>query len=356
MYKNLIRFAFLFALLFYETLPVNAAEKYVIGYYRSWHKRAYPHTAVPWQYLTHIAHAFISPEKDGSLSMDANFIYPELVRTAHENGVKVVVSIGGWGNDKGFIPMVSDPKARKNFGKQLVNFCRENGYDGADLDWEYPGAEERDNFCLMVSELRSEFKKNDIEYLSAALPAKDWRNGYDIDVLRENLDWFGIMTYDFHGSWSDHAGHNSPLYPSPKDSCGSTFDSVEFWVETRDMPREKLCIGIPFYGRSFNASELFAKGSGGGSVTYAEAMNKLPQNWQYLWDEASHAAYLQNPEKTQIISFEDTRSLKEKCEYLRKEKLGGVIIWALGHDDAGTTQPLISTLGKEFLSKGSWKN
>lgn len=348
--------SFLIPLLLYGTFAVNAAEKYVIGYYRSWHKKAYPHTAVPYQFLTHIAHAFIWPEANGNLAMDPFFLYPDLVKTAHENGVKIVVSLGGWGNDEGFGPMVSDPKARKNFVDQLVRFCVKNGYDGADLDWEYPSAAERDNLSLLVSELRREFQKNKLEILSAALPAKDWRNGYDINVLKENMDWFGIMTYDFHGSWSDHVGHNAPLYPSPKDACGSIEESVKFWSETKGMPKDKLCIGIPFYGRTFEAPELFVKGAGGGAVTYAEAMNKLSQNWQYTWDDVSGAGYLQNPDKSQIISFEDKRSLNQKCEYLKKENLKGMIIWALGHDDSVTTQPLISTMGKELLLKGSGKN
>jgi chitinase len=356
MNRKIIPLSFLILLLFYGTLVVNAAENYVIGYYRSWHRKAYPHTAVPYQYLTHIAHAFIWPEKDGSLAMDTYFLYPDLVKTAHKNGVKIVVSLGGWGKDKGFGPMVADPRARKNFVDQLVNFCVKNGYDGADLDWEYPGATDRDNLSLLVSELRSEFQKNKLEFLSAALPAKDWRNGYDIEVLNKNMDWFGIMTYDFHGSWSDHVGHNSPLYPSPKDACGSIEDSVKFWSETKGMPREKLCIGIPFYGRTFQAPELFVKGSGGDAVNYTEAMDKLSQNWKYTWDDISRAGYLQNPDKSQIISFEDKRSLSQKCEYLKKEKLKGVIIWALGHDDSGTTQPLISAVGKDLLPKGLMKS
>jgi chitinase len=355
MNRNFIRLFFPVLLLFSVSPITNATENYVIGYYRSWNRKAYPHTAIPYQNLTHIAHAFIWPEKDGSLSMDPMFLYPDLVKTAHENGVKIVVSLGGWGNDKGFGPMVSDPKTRKNFVDQLVKFCMKNGYDGADLDWEYPGDAERDNLSLLVRELRSEFNKHKLEILSAALPAKDWRNGYDINALREHMNWFGIMTYDFHGSWSDHVGHNSPLHPSPRDSCGSIDESVKFWMETKGMPREKLCIGIPFYGRIFQAPELFVKGAGGDSVTYTEAMNKLSQKWQYSWDDVSGACTIQNPEKTQIISFEDKRSLGNKCEYLKRENLKGMIIWALGHDDTGTTQPLITTVGKELLSKGTQK-
>ena len=46
---------------------------------------------------------------------------------------------------------------------------------------------------------------------------------YDVPTLSANLDWIGVMTYDYHGSWNSVTGHNSPLYKGEgsKDSTVS---------------------------------------------------------------------------------------------------------------------------------------
>lgn len=37
-----------------------------------------------------------------------------------------------------FSHMVSDRSQRQKFVRSAVKFCREHGFDGLDLDWEYP--------------------------------------------------------------------------------------------------------------------------------------------------------------------------------------------------------------------------
>jgi chitinase len=329
----------------------QAADRYVVGYFRSWSKESYPHTKIKYGALTHIAHAFIWPEKDGSLNVPDYFLYPDLVKEAHRNGLSIIVAIGGWGKAEGFGPMVKDPEVRANFVNNLVQFCLKHGYDGADLDWEYPGKSDKAGLAELVIELRKAFQKNKLKWLSAALPATDWRDGYDVSTLSKNLDWFGIMTYDCHGSWSKHAGHNAPLFTSPKDKCGSVDDSVNFWLNQKGMPSNKLCIGLPFYGRIFHASDLYKSGNGGGSITYKDALLKIKQGWEYHWDDISCVSYLQDPAHTELASYEDIKSIQHKVKYLERRNLKGVIIWALGHDDTGTSQPLLSRVGDLCMEK-----
>jgi len=339
-----------------NNIPLKATENYIIGYYRSWHREYYLHNAIPYKNLTHIAHAFIWPHEDGSLEMNNNFLYPELVQTAHQNGTKIVVSIGGWGKDKGFSPMAADAGARKNFTANLVQFCKKHGYDGADLDWEYPHLKDKENLCLLVKELSLAFKENNLSCLAAALPAKDWNNGYDIAELNRYFSWYGIMTYDFHGSWSDHVGHNAPFLSPPGDPCKalSVKDCADYWINEKGMFRDKLCVGLPFYGRVFEASALHQKmEKGGDAVSYADAMKRLSRGWKYQWDSLAGVPFLVDDNQTRLLSFDDTRSIENKCAFVREQNLKGVIIWALGHDDTGTSQPLLSVAAKELFSKGN---
>lgn len=40
------------------------------------------------------------------------------------------------------------------------------------------------------------------------------------------LDYFHVMTYDFHGSWEHNVGENSPLYKGPSDQGSMIYFNV----------------------------------------------------------------------------------------------------------------------------------
>ena len=203
--------------LLFLVLAAQAYAQYSVGYYCG-NNAAYPPSAIDYKCLTHIAHAFINAGKDGSISWDPRFSCPELIKTAHANGVKVVVSLGGWGNDSAFTPITSNIQARKKFIKSIVNFCKKYGYDGLDIDWEYPKSSDRKNFVSLVAELRSAFDSSGIEVIAMAIPSSDFHEGFDVAALKQYVTWFGVMTYDFTGSLDTVAYHNSPLYSSSRQA------------------------------------------------------------------------------------------------------------------------------------------
>lgn len=326
-----------------------ASGKKSIGYYYLWSKSSIPHTAIKYENLTHLVHAFIKPNSDGSLALESGFLYPELVQAAHKNGVKIIVALGGYGNSEGFSPMVADSNARKKFVSNLVTFCKTNGYDGADLDWEYPAAKDRDNLTKLITQMRTAFDAAGLEIISAAMPSSDWSGGYDIPAIKDKMSWFGLMTYDFHGNWAPyHAGHNSPLYSSPYDNDGSTESSVQGYI-AKGMPKDKLCIGVATYGRIFNATKLFAASTGGGALSYTDANNRIAQGWEYYWDDNSKVPYLQDKAHTQVITYDDTLSFRVKSDYILKNNLAGTIIWEMKYDYANGKQPLMDVLGNYLL-------
>jgi len=233
----------------------------VIGYYRTWFQNDYPAERIDFAALTHINHAFAWPNTDGNLSMYQDFLYPKLNDLAHQAGKKILISLGGWGHSDGFSPMAANAANRANFIKNITDFCLDYGYDGMDIDWEFPtNMTDTYNLTLLVHELRQAFNEQDSTLLlTMAVPAGSWYGQwFDFSALKADVDWFGVMTYDFHGSWSDHAGHNSPLYAPPNDPCGSVHDGIQYIRFTRNVPRQKIVLGIPFYGRKFIAPALYA--------------------------------------------------------------------------------------------------
>ena len=148
----------------------------IVGYYPDWNRGSYPHNAIPYQNLTHIAHTFLIPNGDGSLGGVSGFAYPQLVQAAHQAGVKVIAVLGGWGGSGGFSGLAADSASRRRFIEILKNFCLTNGYDGVDLDWEYPAnTTDRTNLRVLVHELREAFTGvNPPLTIFLAVPAGDW--------------------------------------------------------------------------------------------------------------------------------------------------------------------------------------
>ncbi len=327
--------------------------KIVAGYYPSWLKADLPAENIDIDNLTHVLHSFVRPGADGSLNYNSDFLYPRLNSFVSAAGKKIMVALGGWGGSDGFPAMAADSQSRDIFIKNITEFCIEHNYDGIDIDWEHPAnAEDRENLVILVREIRKAFDESGRDLLiTMAVTAGSW-NGQWIDYpsLIDFIDWFGCMTYDFHGSWTTHAGHNSPLYSSNQDFCGSVNDGFKYLNSTRKVPKEKILIGIPFYGREFNASRLYGPGSGG-DVTYQynEIIPLINNGWTYCWDNISMVPYLVKTDSTKLITFDDTLSVRLKCNYALEKELAGVMIWALGFDVVGSRQLLLETIGQFSL-------
>ncbi len=338
-----------------------SGQKRVVGYYPAWVHSSYPHTAVRYDLLTHIAHAFIWMEADGSLLTQGYWTaYPALIEAAHASGVKVVIAVGGWSDTltPNFAAMAASPVARAKFVSNLVAFVQAHGYDGVDLDWEYPRAGDRANVTALVRELRQGLAAANPAYtLSIAMPASNWAGGYDVRALQPHVDWFGIMTYDYHGAWTPHAGHNAPLYQPAGDAEGAVSLSVSAW-RNEGVEASKLLVGIPFYGYRFAASGLHQPRAGAvSSVTYWAAEALRAAGWTYTWDSTARVPYLQNAARTELVTYEDTVSVQEKVAFVQARGLGGAMLWALHHDyDAATPgkgQPLLERVGTRLVQRAS---
>lgn len=144
-----------------------------------------------------------------------------------------MIAIGGWNEASSrFSPLVASSDRRQQFIKNILKFLRQNHFDGIDLDWEYPAHREggksrdRDNYAQFVQELRAEFEREAEKtgrtrlLLTMAVPAgiEYIDKGYDVPKLNKYLDWFNVLTYDFHSSHEPSVNHHAPLYSLEDDS------------------------------------------------------------------------------------------------------------------------------------------
>jgi chitinase len=330
----------LIVILLLTASAVFAQSKMVVGYYPSWNKSTFPHTAIQYRNLTYIAHAFIFPQSDGTLDLSGFTFYPELLQAAHLNGVGVVISVGGYDVTRTprFAQVAADPAARARFVNAVRDFCVTYGYDGVDIDWEYPLAAGRANTTLFFQELRTALSSRSLT-LSIAAPSTDWNGGYDWTVMNNVLDWIGVMTYDFYGSWAPwKAGPNSPLYANYDPSTqGSIQESVTYY-RNKGVSVAKILIGTPFYGWQFNASSVYGSCTTASQKSYNTIAPLAQQGWTRSVDAKAHVPFLVNSAQTSVISYDDSISIGEKMKYVKDQGIGGTIIWALGQDYTSTGQ------------------
>ncbi|HEY6767983.1 MAG TPA: glycoside hydrolase family 18 protein [Candidatus Sulfotelmatobacter sp.] len=346
----------LFALVLAITPALHAANPRLLAYYYYGDKgSAIPYNAsmIPYSKLTHIVHASISPapQADGSLGVPTTFLEPDLITRAHKAGVKVQYSLGGAAYLVAKI--AADPALRATFAQNLAAFAIAHGYDGIDFDYEVPYDQtEATNFTLLIQEARTLLPAGQF-LISAAISSSPGQWGiYDFPGMIPLLDFFNVMTYDFHGPWTDHSGHNSPLYMSPLDPGqeGSLKTSVDNFRSAFGVPADKINLGTAFYGYGFDVDGLWY--SCGCENTISFTYHQIAQlyaagGWTAYVDPLAQAPYLISgqPNHVGFITYDTPASTRLKVNYaLQTRGLGGVFMWELSQDYDGKNQPLLDAM------------
>jgi chitinase len=131
--------------------------------------------------------------------------------------LEVFISVGGWTfSDNGtatqplFGEIASTAANRNTFADKVVRFLENYGFDGLDIDWEYPGAPDRGgkkrdtaNFVLLMQTLRQAFDASPRKLgLTFTVPSSYWYlRWFDLPGMLKHSDWVNLMSYDLHGTW-----------------------------------------------------------------------------------------------------------------------------------------------------------
>jgi chitinase len=342
----------------------RAASPRVVGYYAEW-KKHYPVEKIPADKLTHVNYAF-AIIKDGKCAMrmpelaKANF--PKLVELKKNHPkLQTLISVGGWADSERFSDAAFTDESRKVFAKSCADFAAEHGFDGVDIDWEFPVSggekgnvarpEDRRSFTLLLAELRTQLDARGKAdggkryLLTIAAPATGLSR-MEVDQIHPLLDFINLMTYDFAGDWSDTTGFNAALHPVPdQPQQASASASVESYLKA-GVPADKVVLGVPFYGRGWAGvndanNGLFqprdraaAKGQRVGPDEYKELKNdRGGKAGKRFWHEQAKVPWMWNAQTRVFVSYDDPESLRAKAAYAREEQLGGVMFWELEHDD-----------------------
>ncbi|KAM3519834.1 hypothetical protein MY4038_009654 [Beauveria bassiana] len=349
----------------------------VIGYYEAWNSRSKCHETLPGDLpldaLTHVNYAFayIHPVSFAITTMDAAtpgslFIEMAKLKTAKPS-LQIWLSIGGWTFSDDNTPtqpvfgnIAREKRYREIFANNVLSFLQTYGYDGVDIDWEYPGAPDRggkpddvDNFVLLLKEIRAVFDRSGRNLgISLTIPASYWYlKWFDLPGLLEYADFVNLMSYDLHGVWDS----NNPMRIAL---------AAELLWRVGVKPSQ-VSLGFGFYGRAFTLQDSsctkpgcpFKEGARPGVCTdtsgylaYYEVQDILQKNpdIKVIHDKEAAVKYMAW-DKDQWISFDDADTFKQKVEWADKIGFSGSLIWASDLDDY-TWSAHKALLGREVAS------
>ncbi|KAI9511140.1 glycoside hydrolase family 18 protein [Russula earlei] len=343
--------------------------KYSVGYFVNWgiYGRKFPPTSIPAQDLTHILYAFANVRPNtgevflSDLWADQDIHYPGdswsesgtnlygnfkaiyNLKKQHRH-LKLLLSIGGWTYSPSFHPVVVSPTLRAEFVKSAVKLVEDYGLDGLDVDYEYPQNDAQAvGYVNLLRELRvgldqhARRKRADYHFLLtiAAPCGPDNYQRLHVQEMNPLLDFWNLMAYDFSGSWDKVANHQANVFGGPI----SVSRAVQ-WYISQGVPRHKVILGIPLYGRSFlNTEGPGTPFSGVGQGSWESGVydyRALPLPGSYiLRDERLLASWSYDYGRKELISFDDEFVGRWKGEYIAREGLGGSMFWELCADKGG---------------------
>lgn len=373
-------------------LDAQSGRHEVVGYYPSWKWKTDGHLLtpekIPFRMLTIINYAFFCPLPDGTIAGrdsagDAMILVPHgggtgrsadsslpLTALAHRNGVRVLLSIGGWEDSNNFPPVAADSACTARFAHSCAGRIRKYGFDGIDIDWEFPGLAEHNgtpsdgrNFTGLLRALRDTLDVLGAQagrrfLLSAALPADRARaSAMDIPDAAPLLDFLNIMTYDFYGPWDARAYHNAPLYAGPGGDSARTMEGAfRLYHETFGIPAEKINLGVPFYGHAYTACTDLGGTHGppdtlhfpaNGAFYYSIAAQM--KNFTRHWDPQARVPWLTCSLWNVLVSYDDEESTRAKARYVLDRGARGLIVWEITGDYLPDgSHPLLEAIDREF--------
>ena len=374
-------------------------------YYTNWsiYARSHPPTTppLPVTHLTHILYAFANLDPaTGSVSLtdpwaDTDKHFPEdswndtgtnlygclkqlFFLKKQSRKLKVLLSVGGWTYSPNFAelatPGTEGGRRRARFAETCVRLLEDCGFDGIDVDWEYPKDEtEAEAYVELLKAVRTALDAAQAKrtgsttrfLLTVACPAGPW--AYERLKVKEMdavLDFWNLMAYDYAGSWDQTAGHQANLFASKTEGKATPFNTaqaVDYYTRVCGVDPGKIVLGMPLYGRTFGGTE----GPGAGYADVGEGswergvwdVKALPRpGATEHYDEKIGASWSYDENTKTFVSYDTKQVVRQKAGYVLERGLGGGMWWESSGDRPLDQGSLVQTFvdgigGIEMLDK-----
>ena len=331
-------------------------DKHVICYYPWWADgEGYPASDIPFDTITALNWAFLVPESDGTVTLGNSD--PDDIQAVANNSdgeTDLLFSISGGWYPQEFSDAASTAQNRERFAETAVDHVLNFGFDGIDLDWEYPDGttdeDDPENFELLVGEIRDELDArvgDDALLTMAASPNPTTADAAYRDGVFDDLDYVHVMNYDYHGDWDEKTNFNAPLHSEPDSPLGEDWNvasHMEYW-SGRPIADEDLVLGIPFYGRVYEPVHsddndgLYQEFGSAEAETYGTIVDDYLSDHRYdeFWHDVAEVPWLYRSQgRGEFISYDDPDSVANKMQFVLDNGFGGAFCWELSQDPTDT--------------------
>ncbi len=281
-----------------------------VAYYPNWYGDIT--SDIQWDKLTNIIYAFALPNASGVLdSVDGSAnVINSLISAAHANDTKVELAVGGWSYSDGSMCQYvfeqatnTDAKCR-SLANSILEVVDKYGFDGVDIDWEYPTASSASQYTTFMRYLREGLTQRGLT-LSSAVAATG--GTYQTDEVLQMVDWINVMAYDGN-SGSGHSPYSLLT------------DSFYYWNTTRNMDASKIVLGVPFYERPNWAS-------------YADIVAANPAN------AYNDSAVINGT----TVYYNGLNTMANKATFAA-QNAGGIMIWEISQDSKDADYSLLNQI------------
>ena len=306
----------------FGAVTAQPKQKIVVAYVCSWTDLRLPDPSL----MTHINYAFghVNKTFDGCDVQNPEFLKRVVGLKRQKPSLKIQLSVGGWTSGN-FSEMAADAKCRMAFARDCGRIVKEYGLDGIDIDWEYPTSSEAGissspddtrNFTLLMRDLRKVLGKDKLLTCATIADGKY----VDFPACVKYMDFVNIMAYDV----ADPPRHHTTLFRSPLSGRITVSEAVEAHIRN-GVPKEKLCLGMPLYGRGDHGNAILDKYMKTG---YTAGL------YQEHWDAVGQVPYLTDWSGQLVWGAENPLSIAAKCQYILDRGLLGGMYWETTEDNA----------------------
>lgn len=204
--------------------------------------------------------------------------------------------------------MMADATARTRFASEVKKIIEQYDFDGVDFDFEWPAnASEYNNYSATVIQMRSTLGK--YVYFTASLHPVSFK------ISPEAIDALDFISYQCYGP----AVMRFPYEQFVKDGEAAVAYGI---------PKNKLVMGVPFYGSTGSLIAAYCDFVNDGLATTNE------DTYTY---------------KGNTYTFNSIETIRKKARYVCEEDYAGIMSWDLATDiDITNNKSLLKVIKEEF--------
>jgi hypothetical protein len=209
--------------------------------------------------------------------------------------------------------LVPGSRERRELIADLIQAAR--NYDGLQIDFELVPARDRETFHSFLRELRAGLGN---KIFTIALPARNRKldnDVYDYEAIKPHVDKILVMAYDEH--WSGSA-------PGSVASLQWCRRVAEYSLAA--IGREKLIMGLPFYGRSWGNQSTSR------ALIHSTTERIIKETGAVIRRENGIPVFDYDVTVSVKVYFEDEYSHSARMEMYRSMNVGAIGFWRLGYE------------------------